>query len=206
MPQSGNGEAADPAQDKPPARSAASASKSTSTSTPSKTAATGTSKKSKAKSGNGATEARAKSKSAESAAPEKSAQSDDRAAAEKKDKKETKKLMKRLEKAAQGDKKKDEKKKSKDKKKSKSSGVASAEIDYESRMNREEAVAYFEALVAGLKQGSVRFKQGEETVVIRPSDLVDVEIKARSSGRKEKVRFEISWLSEYSGKMSITSG
>ena len=203
MPQSGNADANRRAQDKPSARSAPATPKSTTDPAKTVPAKSGTAKPAAAKSGkphsgNGSADTRAKSKPATPNAENRAKKDAEKKT--QKDKKKSKKLLKRLEKAAKGDKSKD-----KAKKKSHSSGKVNAEIDYESRMNREEAVAYFDALVAGLKQGSVRFKQGDETVVIRPAELVDVEIKARSSGRKEKVRFEISWLSEYSGKMSITS-
>jgi len=73
-------------------------------------------------------------------------------------------------------------------------------------MPRDEAVAYFDALVAGLKKGSVRFKQGDETVIVNPSDLVDVEIRARTKGDKEKVTFELSWQSAKARDVSISAG
>jgi len=79
-------------------------------------------------------------------------------------------------------------------------------IKYERRMKREEAVTYFTSLIAGLEKGTVQFKQGKDTLVLSPSDLVDVEIKAETKGREEKVTFEISWLTTNAQDISISSG
>jgi len=78
-------------------------------------------------------------------------------------------------------------------------------IKYERRMKREEAVTYFTSLIAGLEKGMVQFKQGKDTVVLNPCDLVDVEIKAETKGREEKVTFEISWLTTSAQDISISS-
>jgi len=80
-----------------------------------------------------------------------------------------------------------------------------SKIVYESRMQRLEAVNYFDALISGLKKGSVQFKQGDETVVVTPSELDAVEIVAKTKGRKERVTFELSWISEKASDISISS-
>jgi len=80
-----------------------------------------------------------------------------------------------------------------------------SKIEFDGRMPREEAVAYFEALVAGLKSGLVQFKQGKETIVVNPSETVDVDIRARTRGREESVTFELSWIAEPSSSFSVTS-
>lgn len=72
-------------------------------------------------------------------------------------------------------------------------------------MKREEAVTYFTSLIAGLKKGTIQFKQGKDTVVLSPGDLVDVEIKAETKGREEKVTVEISWLTTSVKDISISS-
>jgi len=79
-------------------------------------------------------------------------------------------------------------------------------IKYERRMKREEAVTYFTSLINGLEKGTVQFKQGKDTVIITPSELVDVEIKAETKGKMEKVTFEITWLTTSSQDISISSG
>lgn len=78
-------------------------------------------------------------------------------------------------------------------------------LKYERHMNREEAVHYFFSLITGLKKGSMQFNQGKDTVVITPSDLVDVQIKAETKGKMEKITFEIAWLANKSRDISISS-
>jgi amphi-Trp domain-containing protein len=52
----------------------------------------------------------------------------------------------------------------------------------------------------------VQFKQGKDTVIITPSELVDVDIKAETKGKMEKVTFEITWLTDSTQDISISSG
>ncbi|MCG6938719.1 MAG: amphi-Trp domain-containing protein [Gammaproteobacteria bacterium] len=78
-------------------------------------------------------------------------------------------------------------------------------IQYERHMNREEAVHYFISLITGLKKGNLQFNQGKDTVVITPAELVDVEIKAETKGKMEKVTFEMAWLANKSRDISIST-
>lgn len=80
-----------------------------------------------------------------------------------------------------------------------------AKIKYDRRMQREEAVTYFTSLIAGIEKGGVQFKQANKSLVLAPSDQVDVEIKAEIKGRKEKVTFEISWVTTNAKDISISS-
>ena len=63
-------------------------------------------------------------------------------------------------------------------------------------MPRNEAVAYFEAIVGGLRSGRLEFKQGEQTLVLSPPDRLEIEVKAQSKGNKGRVVFEIEWSDE----------
>jgi len=78
-------------------------------------------------------------------------------------------------------------------------------IKYERRMKREEAVTYFTSLITGLEKGTIQFKQGKDTVVITPAELVNVEIKAQTKGKREKVTFEMSWHTTNAQDISISS-
>lgn len=93
---------------------------------------------------------------------------------------------------ADEDEEKDEKKAKKDKKKDKSKKV---EIEYEAEMPRDEAVSYFEALVAGLRSGHLEFRQGDRVLVLAPADRLEIEVTAQQKGDKGKVVFEIEWSS-----------
>ena len=57
----------------------------------------------------------------------------------------------------------------------------------------EEVVSYFETMVEGLKQGVITFRQGPDTLELRPSPQVDMKVKAATKGRKGRLKFEVAW-------------
>lgn len=68
-----------------------------------------------------------------------------------------------------------------------------AKIRFESSLSREEAVSYFEAIVAGIRSGTVEFRQEDKTVVLHPGSQLDIGVKASRKGDKAKIAFEIAW-------------
>ena len=84
-------------------------------------------------------------------------------------------------------------------------GDGKGKFKFESTMRREEAVAYFEAIVSGLKQGILHFKQENRALTVNPASVVDVEVKAAKKGREAKISFEISWGSKHETDLEISS-
>jgi amphi-Trp domain-containing protein len=78
---------------------------------------------------------------------------------------------------------------------------AKGKIKFESVMQRSEAIAYFSALVDGLRHGQLQFRHGEELLSLKPSEQVQVEVKASKKGDKERVAFELTWRQD-SGEQS----
>jgi amphi-Trp domain-containing protein len=74
-----------------------------------------------------------------------------------------------------------------------SNDKAKAKIKFASVMQRSEAVAYFSALVDGLRHGRLQFRHGVESVALEPSEQVAIEVKAARKGEKERVSFELEW-------------
>lgn len=68
-----------------------------------------------------------------------------------------------------------------------------AKIRFESNLARDEAVSYFKAIVSGLEEGKVDFRQGDESLTLHPADQVAVEVKASKKGDKAKITFELAW-------------
>jgi amphi-Trp domain-containing protein len=68
-----------------------------------------------------------------------------------------------------------------------------AKIKFASVMQRNEAVAYFSALVDGLRHGRLQFRHGMESVALEPNEQVAIEVKASRKGDKERVSFELEW-------------
>jgi len=75
---------------------------------------------------------------------------------------------------------------------------------FEGLLSRDEAVAYFESIVQGLKKGTIQFKQGDDTLVLTPSSHVGVSIKASRKGEKQKVSFKLNWRSAPESDLAIT--
>jgi amphi-Trp domain-containing protein len=76
---------------------------------------------------------------------------------------------------------------------------------FESTMRRDEAVAYFEALVAGLKQGSLHFKQGARSLSVSPSSVLTIQVKAAKKSKTESISFEIEWRADGESELEISS-
>jgi amphi-Trp domain-containing protein len=74
-----------------------------------------------------------------------------------------------------------------------SAGIGKGRVSHSTMLSRDEAVAYFEAIVGGLRVGSVHFRQGGRRVVLHPSDHLTLTIKARDGSKKGRVSFELSW-------------
>ncbi|MEY2930450.1 MAG: Amphi-Trp domain [Pseudomonadota bacterium] len=68
-----------------------------------------------------------------------------------------------------------------------------SKIKFASVMQRGEAVAYFSALVDGLRHGRLQFRHGVESVALEPSEQVAIEVKAARKGERERVSFELEW-------------
>jgi len=82
-------------------------------------------------------------------------------------------------------------------------GKAPSKVKFESVLAKEEAVSYFEALIEGLKKGTIQLKQGSHTIVLKPNGQVSIEVKASRKGDKEKLAFEITWRGEAAAESDL---
>lgn len=80
-----------------------------------------------------------------------------------------------------------------------------SKVKFESFMPREEAVAYFEAIVTGLKKGRIQFKQGEATLALDPPAYLDISVKASRKEGREKIFFELGWRTDETSELTISS-
>ena len=71
-----------------------------------------------------------------------------------------------------------------------------SKVKFESVLAREEAVSYFEALIEGLRKGTIQLRQGGDSITLKPGPQVGIEVKAARKGEKEKISFEIVWRTE----------
>jgi len=79
------------------------------------------------------------------------------------------------------------------------------EVKFQSSMAVEETVAYLEAIVAGIKKGAVSLKQGDQSVTLKPTGDVDVEVKAVHKKKKEEVVIELSWRVPVDSELMISN-
>ena len=79
-----------------------------------------------------------------------------------------------------------------------------SEVKFENNLPLAEAVSYFEAVVAGLRQGSINVRHGDKDVTLKPTQTVDIEVKAVRKKKKEGITFEIFWRVPES-ELSISS-
>lgn len=66
-------------------------------------------------------------------------------------------------------------------------------IKFKNEMPREEAAAYFQALVEGVRKGELHLQQAGEQLVLQPQGELKVEIKASRKDSKQRFSFEMSW-------------
>ncbi len=78
-------------------------------------------------------------------------------------------------------------------------------VKFKSMMLREEAISYFEAILAGIKRGSIQIRQGDESVELRPTPQLDVSVKAASRDQDERIVFEIKWRTASESDLTIST-
>jgi amphi-Trp domain-containing protein len=80
-----------------------------------------------------------------------------------------------------------------------------ASVAFEAPIQREEAVSYFETVVAGLKKGSIHLRQNDEELTLTPPAQLEVKVKASRKKDKEKLSFEIVWRTPNASELMISS-
>lgn len=80
-----------------------------------------------------------------------------------------------------------------------------AAVKFENTMALDEAVSYFEAIVAGFKKGTINLRSGDRNVTLTPTAHVEVEVKAVSKKKKEGITFEIMWKTPEQSALTISS-
>jgi amphi-Trp domain-containing protein len=84
-------------------------------------------------------------------------------------------------------------------------GESKGKFKHDSTLRRDEAVAYFQAIVSGLKQGTIHFKQGDKELTVHPAPHLEVSVRASKKGKYQSVSFEIGWRPDHETELEITS-
>lgn len=82
-----------------------------------------------------------------------------------------------------------------------------SKLRFEGELERAEVAAYLEAIVRGLRSGSLQFRREETSLALSPADRVDFSVKASSKKGRESVSFELEWRapSESDGELAIVA-
>jgi amphi-Trp domain-containing protein len=79
-------------------------------------------------------------------------------------------------------------------------------LAFESSMERDEVATYLEAVAAGLRKGSIHFRQNDDALTLSPAARVDFEVKVTGKSSKEKLEIEIVWRTDDPDDLTIVSG
>ena len=78
-----------------------------------------------------------------------------------------------------------------------------AKIQYRNQMHKDDAIAYFEAIVEGLKKSKVEVTKEDKSIVLEPQEQLIVEVKASTKPERSKISFKMSWNHLDQGSFSI---
>lgn len=83
---------------------------------------------------------------------------------------------------------------------------SSSKLRFKSTLAREEAAAYFEAIVAGMRNGSIHMKQGGDAMDLELPSFVKVDVRATRKGGRASLSFELQWRAEDCSELEIIPG
>ena len=74
--------------------------------------------------------------------------------------------------------------------------MSKKELEYKAEMSLADVRGYLETFLAGLNEGTICVRKGDECLVLSPAETVKLEVEAREKKDKGKFGFEISWKRE----------
>ncbi len=66
-------------------------------------------------------------------------------------------------------------------------------FEYEAFQDNETIGGYLSALVEGFEKGRISLRSLDEEIVLSPNNLLQVSIKARKKGSKNKLSIKVTW-------------
>lgn len=73
------------------------------------------------------------------------------------------------------------------------SSEAEKNFQHESIEDRSSVIRYLETLTDGFRKGEIEFSSDCDSITLKPSSLVHVEIKVKNQRQKSKLSLKISW-------------
>lgn len=79
-------------------------------------------------------------------------------------------------------------------------------VKFESRLLTEEAVAYFEAIVEGLRKRQLSLSHKDTCLQMQLGSWLDVKVKASIKGTRQRLDFGLEWERNEDEGLTISSG
>ena len=70
------------------------------------------------------------------------------------------------------------------------------EVVFEGDVDLPSAIAHVEAVVAGLKSGTLSVEQGMQTLTVHPAGSMSLAVKVKRKAERETVSLELTWERE----------
>ena len=67
------------------------------------------------------------------------------------------------------------------------------DFEHESIEDRESIIKYLQTLSDGFRKGQIEFRSGQESIILEPSGLIQIEIKVKNNNRKSKMTIKFFW-------------
>lgn len=67
------------------------------------------------------------------------------------------------------------------------------EFRHESIQDTDSVMKYLITFSEGFQKGEIEFRSGTDEIVVRPTGLIQMEIKAKTRDRKSKLSIKFSW-------------
>ena len=67
------------------------------------------------------------------------------------------------------------------------------ELEFTTRLTREDVAGVIEALVEGLKDGHLKIHKSDEVLELDVPRVIDLEVEAKVSDERAKFEIEVSW-------------
>lgn len=72
-------------------------------------------------------------------------------------------------------------------------GMAKRELEFTTRLTREDVAGVIEALIEGLKDGHLKIQKSNEVLELEVPRVVDLEVEAKVDDERAEFEIEVSW-------------
>lgn len=71
-------------------------------------------------------------------------------------------------------------------------------FEFESLQDRERVLHYLEALVEGVREGTIRLGYGDQSLELSPGGLIELQLRAKRRAGRAKLSLRLAWREDES--------